>query len=98
MEEKFNRFFSRFEVLLAEPVEDEPAQPKFPDDKTRHAIMRWYFLLMTSLLIALIIDIAIIFTVPEQWTRESWFWMKEPISLLIEFLIATPIVRKVSKK
>lgn len=97
MEEKFNRFFSRFEALLADSVDDDLTQENVLENEASHALKNVVSFIATSLLIAFAIDIAIIFTVPEQWTRESWFWMKDLQSVLIGFLIGTPIVRKISK-
>ena len=97
MEEKFNRFFSRFEALLADSVDDDLTQENVLENEASHALKNVVSFIATSLLIAFAIDIAIIFTVPEQWTRESWFWMKDLLSVLIGFLIGTPIVRKISK-
>ena len=97
MEEKFNRFFSRFEALLADSVDAALTQENVLENEASHALKNVVSFIATSLLIAFAIDIAIIFTVPEQWTRESWFWMKDLLSVLIGFLIGTPIVRKISK-
>lgn len=43
--------------------------------------------LVTVLLIALAIDLTIMFTVPVEVTMSRWFWVKDPVSIGVAYLI-----------
>ena len=97
MEEKFNRFCSRLEALLADSVDDDLTKENMLENEASHALKNLLLCIVTSLLIALAINIAIIFISPEQWTLRSCFRMKDPVSVILGFLMGTTIVRKISK-
>ena len=45
------------------------------------------------LIIALAIDLTIIFTMPRQIALSGWFWLKDPLSLGIAWLISRKLLR-----
>ena len=93
----FDTFIKRFEVSLTENAEAESTSDHFINEDFIHVFRRIIPFLIIPLLTALAIDIVFIFSVPEEWTRVSWFWLKEPCALLLGYLIGTPVAEKLSR-
>lgn len=74
-------------------TEDEAIDNGIANDKENTDIMHdkvfpWILNnVIPPLIIGLIIDITIMFSVPVETTMSSCFWLKDPISLCVGFLI-----------
>lgn len=72
-------------------ISDEPAeletQQTSIDKAIGGAISRLYRSVVPILMIALAIDLIIMFTVPVEVTMSQWFWLKSPLSIFVAYLI-----------
>lgn len=49
---------------------------------------RWLFLyFISSLLMILVIDIALLFTLPVEILESDWIWIKEPVLIIFSFWV-----------
>lgn len=72
--------------IAAEPVEQEPQRTAI--DLAIERILFWSLNnLVPVLLIALTIDLTIMFTSPMEVAMSRWFWIKDPVSIVVAYLI-----------
>lgn len=51
-------------------------------------VFRWIFMnVMPVLVLALIIDITFMFAVPIEVAKSEWYWIKDPVSIIISFIL-----------
>lgn len=54
---------------------------------------RWLFLyFILSLLMILVIDIALLFTLPVEILESDWIWIKEPVLIIFSFWVCRRVV------
>lgn len=96
MNKQIERFKHRMVCYLNEC--DQPDEVVITElDVVYGKVFTWLFRnVMPALLIAVIADIAIMFSVPVEFTMYESFWLKDPLSIAIGFIIAG-IVRKLFK-
>ena len=72
-------------------IADEPLDweiPKTPfDTMAESALSRMFHYLAPVLLTALAIDLAVMFAAPVETTKTRWFWLKEPLSIGLAYLV-----------
>lgn len=82
------RFQKRVINLLNKDDEDSGIAEARPDIMS-DIVFLWIFRnVMPVLLIALLINIVIIFAVPAEVTMSRWFCLKDPLSIALGFIIA----------
>lgn len=72
--------------ITEEMPEEEPPVNAF--DRGVKSALKWAIHnLCPILLIALVIDVTIIFTVPVEVTMLKWYWLKSPIAISLAYLL-----------
>ena len=88
--DRINQFRKRFENFISEDVEITESEEVQNDIMNR--VLTWIVRNVISILgVALIIDIMIIFSVPVETTMSRWFWLKEPLSVCMGFILVKVI-------
>ena len=77
---------------LRQWIADEPTDSEIQKNSIDTAVesaLSWWLLhnLVPVLLMALAIDLTIMFTVPVEVTMSRWFWVKDPVSIGVAYLI-----------
>lgn len=99
-EKDMGRRYEDFRIWLEGVFEDETdvvEQNKTKSDMASATGMkrryRWLFLyFISSLLMILVIDIALLFTLPVEILESDWIWIKEPVLIIISFWICRRVV------
>lgn len=77
---------------LRQWIADEPTDSEIQENSIDTAVksaLSWLLHnLVPVLLIALAIDLTIMFTVPVEVAMSRWFWLKGPISIIVAYLIS----------
>ena len=92
--------YEEFRVWLERIFEDETdvvSRDKTRDGRVSATVMkgsdRWLFLhLSLTFLMTAVVDIALLFMVPEEIAGSGWFWFKEPFLVIISFWICRRVV------
>ncbi len=92
--------YEDFRVWLERIFEDETdvvEQNKTKSDMASATGMkrryRWLFLyFILSLLMILVIDIALLFTLPVEILESDWIWIKEPVLIIFSFWVCRRVV------
>ncbi len=81
---QLRKHFERFIVEDGDVTEIEEVQNDIIMDK----VFPWIVRNVISVLgVALIVDIVIMFSVPVETTMSRWFWLKDPLSVCMGFII-----------
>lgn len=72
--------------IAEEPVEQEPQKTSI-DLAVERALFWLLNNLVPVLLIALAIDLIIMFTLPVEAAMSRWFWIKDPVSIGVAYLM-----------
>lgn len=76
---------------LRQWIADEPTDSEIQENSIDTAVesaLSWLLHnLVPVLLMALAIDLTIMFTVPVDVTMSRWFWIKAPVSIAVAYLI-----------
>lgn len=85
------RQFEKIALWIEEDPNELEAQKSGETGRLESAIESGLSWMMSNvvpvLLIALIINLAIMFTVPVKITMAQWFWLKDPISLGLGYIL-----------
>lgn len=86
MNKRLNRRLKHIEKLLCDAPEDIDIMEN-PIDTSFDGVFKW---LLGNVLpvcsIALIINIAIMFTLPVETAMSRWFWLKDPLSFILAYI------------
>lgn len=97
--------YEDFRIWLEGVFEDETdvvARDKKMGGRASAIVMkgsdRWLFLhLSLTFLMTAVVDIALLFMVPEEIAGSGWFWFKEPVLVIISFWICRGFVGRLSR-
>lgn len=91
MNKQLNRRLKRLEKFLCDEPEDIEVMEN-PIETSFDEVFKWLFgnfLPVCSL--ALIINLAILFTLPVEVVMSRWFWLKDPLSFIFAYIVVKAI-------
>lgn len=91
MNKQLNRRLKHIEKLLCDAPKDIDIMEN-PIDTSFDGVFKW---LLGNVLpvcsIALIINIAIMFALPVETAMSRWFWLKDPLSFILAYIVVKAI-------
>ena len=91
MNQQLNRRLKRIEKFLCDEPEDINIMEN-PIDISFDGVFKW---LLGNVLpvcsLTLIINLAIMFTLPVETAMSRWFWLKDPLSFILAYIVVKAI-------
>lgn len=88
MNDQQNRCLKRINEFISDEPDDIDIVEESPIDTSFREVLRWISEnVLPVCTIALIINLTVMFTLPIEIAMSRWFWVKDPLSILLAFIL-----------